>query len=86
MIVEIFRQIVLRRKKKPEMAHTGPTPCQFDKSNCQLFINIQKYKVVFKIRKDHLRIILFIILDPLRNIYEIYADLTLMGLLILNHF
>ena len=27
-----------------------------------------------------------IILDPLRNIYELYADLTLMGLLILNHF
>ena len=39
------------------MAHTRPIPCQFDKWNCQMFINIKKYKIV---RKDHLRIIFFL--------------------------
>ena len=34
-------------------------PCQFDKWNCQVFINIRKYKIVFKTRKDYLRIIFF---------------------------
>ena len=42
--------------KEIEMAKIGPTPCQFDKWNCQVFINIKKYKIVFKIRKYHLRI------------------------------
>ena len=42
------------------MAHTGPTPCQLDKWNCQVFINIKKYEIVFKIRKDRLKIIYFL--------------------------
>ena len=48
------------------MTYTGLTPCQFDKWNCKVFINIKKYKIVFKIRKDHLRIIFFLmaIEDP----------------------
>ena len=25
------------------MAHMGPTPCQFNKLNCQVLINIKKY-------------------------------------------
>ena len=37
------------------MGRTGPTPTQFDKWKWQMFINIKKYKIVFKIRKDHLR-------------------------------
>ena len=31
------------------MANMGPTPCKFDKRNCQVFINIKEYKIVFKI-------------------------------------
>ena len=42
------------------MAHMGPTPYQFDKWNCQVFINIKKYKIMFKKRKVHLRIIFFV--------------------------
>ena len=77
------------------MAHTGPNSCQFEKWNCRGFINNKKYKIVFKIRKDYLRINFFamaiyetfvsskfasmqdlennnwIILDPLRDIYDI---------------
>ena len=40
------------------MAHTGLTPCQFDRWNYQMFINIKEYKTVFEIRKDYLRIII----------------------------
>ena len=92
-----------------EMGYTGPTPCQIDKWNCEVFINIEKYKIVFKIRKYHMKIFVFlmaykasvlskftsmqdlesndwIILDPLGNIYEIYANLTVVTLLNLNHF
>ena len=64
-----------------EMDQTGPTPYEFDKWNCQVFINIKKYKIVFKIRKDHLRIIFF-----LGNIYEIFPNLIVMTLLNLNQF
>ena len=32
------------------MVHTGPTLCKFDKWNCQVFIYIKKYELVFKIR------------------------------------
>ena len=42
------------------MTHTRPIPCQFDKWNCQIFINIKKYKIVFRMRKDMLRIIFFL--------------------------
>ena len=42
------------------MGCTGPTPCQIDKWNCQVFINIEKYKIVFKIRKDHMKIFFFL--------------------------
>ena len=42
------------------MAHMGPISCQFDEWNCQVFLNIQKWKIMFKIRKDYLRIILFL--------------------------
>ena len=38
----------------------GPNPYQFDKWNCQVFINIKKYKIVLKIRKDYLTIIFFL--------------------------
>ena len=41
------------------MDHTGPTLYQSDKWNCQVFINSKNYKIVFKIRKDYVRIILF---------------------------
>ena len=34
------------------MAHMGPTPCQFDNWNCQLLINVKKYKIVFKQKKQ----------------------------------
>ena len=43
-----------------EMADTGPTPSQFNKWNCKVFINIKKYEIVFKIRKDYLRMIFFL--------------------------
>ena len=42
------------------MAKTRPTPCQFDKWNCQRFINMKKYKIVFKIGKKYLRILMTI--------------------------
>ena len=42
------------------MAHTGPTPYQFDKWNSQVFIKIKKYKIVFKIRKYDSRIIFYL--------------------------
>ena len=38
----------------------GPTPYQVDKWNCQTFINIKKYEIVFKIRKDHVRKVFFL--------------------------
>ena len=41
--------------KEKEMAHTGPTPCQFNTWNRQVFNNVKKYKILFKIRKDNLR-------------------------------
>ena len=41
--------------KEMEVAYMEPTPfAKLDKWNCQLLINIKKYKIVFKIRKDHL--------------------------------
>ena len=43
-----------------EMAHTGPTPYQFDKWNSQVFIKIKKHKIVFKIRKYDSRIIFYL--------------------------
>ena len=55
----MLRQVILCKQKKPEMARTGPIPYQFDKLNCQVFINIEKCKIVFKIRNDHLRIVFF---------------------------
>ena len=42
------------------MVHTEPTHNEFNKWNCQVFINIKKYKIVFKIRKGYLRIIFFL--------------------------
>ena len=42
------------------MAHTTSSPCQLNKWNCQVFINIKKYNTMFKIRKDHLRIVFFL--------------------------
>ena len=41
-----------------ETAHTRNTPDQFDINDCQVFINIKKFKM-FKIREDYLGIILF---------------------------
>ena len=37
------------------MAQMGPTPCQFNKLNCQVFTDIKKYKKVFKIQNNNLR-------------------------------
>ena len=49
------------KKKEAEMDHTGTPlplpPCQFDKWNREVLISTKKYKVVFKVRKDYLRII-----------------------------
>ena len=42
-----------------DMAHTKPAPCQFNRWNSEVFMNMKKYKIVFKIRKDYLRIIFF---------------------------
>ena len=42
------------------MAHMSLNYSQFNKYNCQVFININKYKIVFKIRKDYLSIIVFL--------------------------
>ena len=33
---------VTQETKETEMTHTGPTPCQFEKWNWQVFINIKK--------------------------------------------
>ena len=38
-----------------EMSHVGNTHCQFNRWNSQVFFNIKKYKIVFKI-KEFLRI------------------------------
>ena len=37
------------------MSHVGNTHCQFNRWNSQVFLNIKKYKIVFKI-KEFLRI------------------------------
>ena len=42
------------------MAPMGRTPCQFSKMKHWVFINIKKYKIIFKIRKDNLRTIFFL--------------------------
>ena len=42
------------------MTHMGLTPCQFNKWNYQVFININKYKIMLEITKDYLRIIFFL--------------------------
>ena len=42
------------------MTHMGPTPCQFNTWNYQVFINIKKYKIMLEIPKDYLRIIFFL--------------------------
>ena len=56
----------------------GSTPYQFDKWNCQVLINIKKYKSVENNQ---------IILDPLGNMYEIFANLyETTTLLNLHHF
>ena len=44
--------------KETEMAYTESTSYQFHKRNCQMFINIKKYKIMFKIK--YLRIIFFL--------------------------
>ena len=46
-----------------KMTHMGPTPCRFDKWNCQVFSNIKKVKnrkIKMKVRKDYWRIIFFL--------------------------
>ena len=43
--------------KDMEMIHTGLTPCQYNKWDCQVFINIKIWKKVFKISKDYIRMI-----------------------------
>ena len=47
MTQAMLRQLTQCKQKK-QMAHTGLTPCQFEKWNCQMFINITKYKIVYK--------------------------------------
>ena len=42
------------------MAHMRLNHSQFNKYNWQVFININKYKIVLKIRKDYLSIIVFL--------------------------
>ena len=42
------------------MAQMRPASCQFEKWNCQTFINMKKYKIVFKIGKKYLRILMAI--------------------------
>ena len=37
--------------RKIEIAHMGSTTYQLDKWNYQVFINIKKYKIEFKMRK-----------------------------------
>ena len=50
MTVGMLRQVIQCKQKK-QIANMEPTPCQFDKWNCQVFINVKKYKVMFKIKK-----------------------------------
>ena len=57
-VVEIWRRRFWTFK--PFSKLKGPNLCQFDKWNYQVFIHIKKYKIVYKIRKDHLRIIVFL--------------------------
>ena len=34
-------------------------PYHFSRWNCQVFINIKKYKIIFKVRKDYLRMAIY---------------------------
>ena len=54
----MLRQVI-KETKETELADTGSTLDQFNKWNSQVFINIKKYKIVFKIRK-YLKIRLFV--------------------------
>ena len=73
----IIRQVLqCKQTKETEITHTRLTPHQFEKWNCQVFINIK----LDKINNN------WIMLDPLGNIYEVNANLTEMTLLNLNHF
>ena len=49
----MLRKVILCKQKKPE----GTQPMPIQQGNWQVFINIKKYKIVFRIRKNHLRII-----------------------------
>ena len=83
MTVGILRQVILCKQKNRRPGE--PSTCLFKKMNWQVSINIKKYKIVFKIRKEHLSIFFYkqlasmqdlennnqIILDPLGNTYEI---------------
>ena len=53
MTVGILRKVIQYKQKK-QMAQAAPYP--FDKWNFQVFINIEKYNVLFKI-KYYIRII-----------------------------
>ena len=46
--------------KKNENGPHGSHPLPIRQWNCQKFINIKKYKIVFEIRKDYLTIIFFL--------------------------
>ena len=50
----------------------GPTPCQFDKWRCQAFINVKKKKkkIVFRIRKEYLRIVFLMPIQGLNYIFR----------------
>ena len=54
MTVGILRKVIQYKQKK-QMAQAASYP--FDKWNFQVFINIEKYNVLFKIRKYYIRII-----------------------------
>ena len=56
MTVGMLRSVIQCKQKKPEIDNMKTTPCQFDKCTCQVFISIKKYKTVFKIVKDYLKL------------------------------
>ena len=60
------------------MTHMWHTPCQFDKWNCQVFINL-KWKIVFKIRRYYLWIVFFLIAIKKTSVLSRYADLIILG-------
>ena len=87
MTVGMLRQVILCKQKKGRWPTSDPPLANSLNGSARCSLTLKKYKIVLKIRKDHLRIIFFLrSLYRVVSIYEMYTYLTVMTLLNFNHF